>query len=198
MTPTLHWYRLGWLMLFGATIGAFLDWTHTDGHAIEYPEGTNHWRGVVTFTIAYAIPGLMYTLYMRATEAPPPVDFRTAMKWTLFYGLNYMFTAYGTSVFSVDPNTIFVILMTNGLIAWGWLDGSWQGVFGAVATAVVGCAIEHHLCEEDLMSYVTPQYGRVPYWLFGVYFLSANSWGHACRRVLTSTDALYDFSALRI
>lgn len=57
------------LVLFGGTYGAALDYAHTHGGAIEYPEGTHHERGILTFAFVYSVIPQLVSWYRMSTEA---------------------------------------------------------------------------------------------------------------------------------
>jgi hypothetical protein len=182
-------HRVVELMLFGVTVGAFLDWTHTDGTEIAYPVDTNHWRGLLTFLVVYSLPGWLYTKWMLYSNAPyEPAPYPQSVAATFVFCVAYMLTSYGDTVFALSATQTCAVLTALAVYFWAVLDGSWQGVVGATVTAIVGCSVEHLVSEQQLMQYRVREMGLVPFWLFAVYLLSAATWGQVCRRVLTTRD----------
>ena len=181
----MHHHRLWLLVAVGVTLGAYLDFTHTHGGEITYPEGTNEWRGVATFGFVYSVPGWIYCVWTVLTGMPTaPAPFRVSVPLTLGMSLLYLTSSYGDEVAGADSTAKLAVIGAAGVAAWLAFDRSWQGFSGACLVAALGCAVEHQLCVVGSMSYTTAELGRVPYWLFAVYFMGTLTWGHCVRRIL--------------
>lgn len=177
----LHYRRTVWLVVFGATVGALLDYLHTDGGTIVYPEGTNHWRGIATFAVVYSIGGILFTLINRFwgnKQTPVPYEHSYPTVW-IFCAL-YAFTAY------LDHHTVttFALLLGASLAMWYYQDRTLVGLAASIVSAFVGGAVESSLSHLGTMSYTSQDYAYLPVWLPAVYFASGTSWGQVCRRVL--------------
>lgn len=178
----VQWQRMPLLFLFGATVGAGLDWLHTHGDEIRYPDGTNHWRGIWTMGTMYAVGGYLYTIFVqRLGRAAPPLPYLQTIPSLLLYALGYAFTAYGDT----HSALIAAVLFAEALVLWWCLEGSAVGFAGSVVAAVIGAGIESTLSHFDTMSYVVQDVVRIPVWLPAIYFLCAQTWGQVCRRALT-------------
>ena len=188
VSSMLH-HRMGYLVLVGITLGAYLDFTHTHGSEITYPPGTNHWRGILTFAFVYSVPSWLYACWCVASGCPTePVSYRLSVPFTFVFALCYLHTSYGDEVYGMTADDKTMLLGAASAFFWLFFDRSWQGFVGAAVTAAAGCYAEHSLCESALMNYTSPQLGRVPYWLFALYFLGTVTWGHCARRILTDPD----------
>lgn len=62
-----RWNLLG-LAVFGGTYGALLDYAHTHGGVIEYPPGTTHERGILTFALVYSVAPWLTSQWRMFTE----------------------------------------------------------------------------------------------------------------------------------
>ena len=198
----LYPWRLVYMALFGATVGAYLDFTHTDGGEITYPAGTNHWRAILTFLAVYSIPTyphakLLAALGLRAK----PLPYRRTVPFVFVYAFSYLLSSYGDAWFGWDDDAKLVAIGAIALVNWVILDASWEGLVGNSVVGVVGVLVEHLLCEVGSMTYTseTPALGlRVPLWLFFIYFGSCATWGQVCRRLLTTRDVVFDFAQMRL
>lgn len=178
----LHWRRFPLLFLFGATIGAGLDYLHTDGDEIRYPEDTNHWRGIWTMGALYSIVPTVFCVLQRllGDRAIPKPYFRTAPTVGI-YCLMYGFTAYG----DIHSFAIAAILFLVGLVLWFLHDRSFSGFVASAIAAIGGAVLEGTLSSNGRMQYSVQDVGGVPLWLPALYWLSGPTWGLVCKRALT-------------
>lgn len=174
--------NLGFLLLFGATFGAFLDALHTHGGAITYPEGTNHYRGILTFAVVYPLACLAY-VHVRClgSNSDAFVSYRTSAASVAVYGALYALTAYST----MPSVWIAAILFSAAVFFWVVFDRcSLMGLVGAVLVGVVGAFVEHTLSQHGTMQYAVQDIGMVPLWLPGIYALATTTVGQMARRAL--------------
>jgi len=178
--PPIQWNRMGWLLLAGATWGAALDYMHTHGGAILYPPDTNHWKGIPTFAVVYAVPAAIYAA--GHTPAPPQTTYAAALPSLMVFSQCYALTAYA---WRRIPSAALAAGM-NAVALWYWFkfDGSARGLALGAAIAVCGCAVEHAKSVAGDMEYQVQDVGAVPWWLFSIYFLAACTWGQLNRRFL--------------
>jgi hypothetical protein len=175
------------LAAFGATVGAGLDYLHTDGGAIVYPDDMNHWRGILTFLVVYPVAGLLFTMWVRSaglTKRPAPYS----RLWPSVgvYVLLYTMTAYAGA--HIHSYVQAAILFAAGAVFWHRFDGSWQGFVGGVGAGVIGAGTEAALSHWGTMQYTTQDALMVPVWLPAIYWCSSFSWGQVCRRALLIDD----------
>ena len=186
--PPFIWSRVWYMVLFGATIGAGLDYLHTHGEEITYPEGTNHWRAIFTFAVVYSLGPLLQLCTMIPVKGvPPPAEYKESVLATVGWCIMYAFTAYG----DIDTHAIAIVLTTFGLYYWYHFHNC--HFISLISAAIVGIGFglgEGFLAEVvGTMSYVKQDYLGIPVWLPALYFSSAFTWIELCRRLLTVPSA---------
>jgi hypothetical protein len=190
----MHLHRLPLLILFGATVGAALDYLHTDGGAIVYPDGTNHWRGVLTFALAYGPGGVVYVAVfhrMFAKTAAPrrPLPYPQTWSSVVVFSLLYALTAYAGE--HLHSYTLCAVLLAASFYYWRKFDRSWQGVVCGAVTGFLGGGFESVLSHHGTMQYATQDVYMIPVWLPALYCLWSTCWGQqVCGRALLVADHL--------
>ena len=208
-----RWNFLG-LALFGGTYGALLDYTHTHGGVIDYPAGTTHERGILTFALVYSVAPWISSQFRMATEkfnvvdeggdknAPPAivdgkkVDNRVFVRENKLapvtsamaaFGLCYS-TGYLLTAYgwrTVPSPAIAGALATMSFAFWYKWDRTWSGMASMIAVGVLGSGTEAFLnTKVQSMTYQVSEMGGVPVWLFFLYTAGTSIYGQITRRLL--------------
>jgi hypothetical protein len=181
----IHLRRLPALALFGATVGAALDEMHTRSGTIAYPADASPYRGILTFSIAYGVGGLIYAAAMRrAVPSQEPKPLTDTWPSVVVYAGMYALTSVSDN--RIPSPVVCGVIAAASLYYWRRFDGSAAGAAVGVVPGLLGAAFESMYSRNGVMAYATQDVGMVPIWLPALYVLWSATYGQVCRRVLTA------------
>jgi phosphatidylglycerophosphate synthase len=169
------------LAVLGATLGPVLDYLHVVTGAIRYlpPVRFVPWWVPLLYTGAALVIGLSHPLadaLILPRARPPLTPARLAAGFAAFCAV-----WFASGALPLSSAIVAAILAPVSLALWGWLDGTWQGLVQAAATAAGGCAVEMVLSGAGLFSHTHPDVLGVALWLPWIYVAASVGVGNVGR-----------------
>jgi hypothetical protein len=170
------------LALLGATFGTLFDWAHVRTGAIGYPRPDMFgiaWWVPLLYTCASLAIGLSHPIADRLLGRRPRFPHTRARLAVGFFGLCAIWFASGALPFSTMVVSAF--LAPAALALWWTLDRTWQGLLAAVATAIVGFAVEVVLSRAGFFHHTHPDVLGIAVWLPWIYVAASVGLGNVGR-----------------
>ena len=179
MFSSSDWPHLLLLMLIGAIVATLGDAVHAYTGALSYPEpamGEQAWWVFPGFFVAFGVVVYGYRamsilledrLLMEQSSAPNTLtDFSESL--TLF-AVVYFASGVGNAYPSLLCFTFFGLFILRVAVTY---ERAWLVSF-AVSLAISGVLVEVAFCSFGIVTYRTPDFPGVPWWLAGLYLHGA-------------------------
>lgn len=172
--------RILLLFIFGAIGGSLLDSFHTHGGVAFYANPhffkISMWSPLILGMAALVI-GVSHTfLHSHVRHLKPALIFSF-----ICFVFSYALTAY----WKVGNETIALVVGALFLLAWGLFDRSVLSLVLALATGLVGSAMEGLVGRSGFFVYTHPDFWNVPFWLAPLYANASLAVGDLGRVILT-------------
>lgn len=169
------------LFLLGASLGPILDGFHTHSGTTGYLNPffmLMAWWVPLLFGSATIVVGTSHLLTDRLFKnRRQPVSLRSCV-----IALSSFSAVYFASAFWQQSHLVKLLAFTaESIVLWFFLDRHWTSVIEALATALVGCAIEIAISSTGHFWYVQPEFYGIPFWLCTLYFNASLAIGRIAR-----------------